>query len=595
MDQGGDRLEALRAALREAGVDGFLLARTDMYGSEYLPAAEERVAWLTGFTGSAARVVVLPSTAALFTDGRYTLQAQDEVDTARYETPHLVHEPPATWLRAHAPEGLRLGYDPFLHLAAELEGIEKALAVRGGALVPLTPNPIDRLWHDRPAPPAAPMVNHPLAHAGESSADKRRRMLEAVRDAVADGLFVSAADGVAWLLNIRGGDIPFNPLCLGLGLLLPDERAVLLTDPAKKPAHFAFEDSQIALHPLAERHVFYAELAREGSRILVDPAVTHAGLKEELLNAGVCVVEGKEPVTGAKAKKNNAEVAGARRAHVVDGAAVSRFLARLDHGGCADELAAAAALEAERAKAGDYLGPSFDTISGAGPNGAIVHYRVSEATNRRLEPGTLYLVDSGAQYPDATTDITRTVAIGEPAAEMRRRFTLVLKGHIALAEAVFPEGTAGSQLDALARRHLWAAGLDYDHGTGHGVGSRLCVHEGPQRIAKRGGDVKLEPGMILSNEPGNYPAGAYGIRIENLMLVVEKGMPEGGDLALLGFELLTLAPIDRRLVDRALMTAAELAWLDAYHARVRARLAPELAGDDRAWLEAATAPLGAAA
>ncbi|MFP4125772.1 MAG: aminopeptidase P family protein, partial [Alphaproteobacteria bacterium] len=594
MDQGGDRLEALRAALREAGVDGFLLARTDMYGSEYLPAAEERVAWLTGFTGSAARVVVLPSTAALFTDGRYTLQAQDEVDTARYETPHLVHEPPATWLRAHAPEGLRLGYDPFLHLAAELEGIEKALAVRGGALVPLTPNPIDRLWHDRPAPPAAPMVNHPLAHAGESSADKRRRMLEAVRDAVADGLFVSAADGVAWLLNIRGGDIPFNPLCLGLGLLLPDERAVLLTDPAKKPAHFAFEDSQIALHPLAERHAFYAELAREGSRILVDPAVTHAGLKEELLNAGVCVVEGKEPVTGAKAKKNNAEVAGARRAHVVDGAAVSRFLARLDHGGCADELAAAAALEAERAKAGDYLGPSFDTISGAGPNGAIVHYRVSEATNRRLEPGTLYLVDSGAQYPDATTDITRTVAIGEPAAEMRRRFTLVLKGHIALAEAVFPEGTAGSQLDALARRHLWAAGLDYDHGTGHGVGSRLCVHEGPQRIAKRGGDVKLEPGMILSNEPGNYPAGAYGIRIENLMLVVEKGMPEGGDLALLGFELLTLAPIDRRLVDRALMTAAELAWLDAYHARVRARLAPELAGDDRAWLEAATAPLGAA-
>ena len=595
MGAGADRLEALRAALREAGVDGFVLARTDMYGSEYLPAGEERVAWLTGFTGSAARLVVLPETAALFTDGRYTLQVQEEVDTARFETPHLIHEPPATWLRAHAPEGVRLGYDPFLHLRGELDRLEKALAVRGGELIPLTPNPIDRLWRERPAPPAAPMVAHPLAHAGESSADKRRRMLEAVAEAGAEGLFVSAADGVAWLLNIRGGDVPFNPLCLGLALVLPEARAVLLTDPAKQPAGFAFEDDEIALHPLDERRALYTELAREGTRILVDPAVTHAGLIDELTTAGVCVVEGKDPVTGAKAKKNNAEVAGARRAQVVDGAAVSRFLARLDRGDCADELAAAAALEAERTKAPDYLGPSFDTISGAGPNGAIVHYRVTETTNRPLDPGTLYLVDSGGQYPDATTDITRTVAMGEPAAEMRRRFTLVLKGHIALAEAVFPEGTAGSQLDALARRPLWAAGLDYDHGTGHGVGSRLCVHEGPQRIAKRGGDVKLEAGMILSNEPGNYPSGAYGIRIENLMLVVEKGMPEGGDLTLLGFEVLTLAPIDRRLVDTALLTAEELAWLDAYHARVRARLAPELDDADRAWLEAATAPLGRAA
>jgi Xaa-Pro aminopeptidase len=595
MSAGVDRLDALRAALREAGVDGFVLARTDMYGSEYLPAGEERVAWLTGFTGSAARLVVLPETAALFTDGRYTLQVKEEVDTARFETPHLIHEPPTTWLRAHAPAGVRLGYDPFLHLRGELDRLEKALVVHGGELIPLTPNPIDRLWRERPAPPAAPMVAHPLAHAGESSADKRRRMLEAVAEAGAEGLFVSAADGVAWLLNIRGGDVPFNPLCLGLALVLPEARAVLLTDPAKQPSGFAFEDGEIALHPLDERRALYAELAREGTRILVDPAVTHAGLIDELTTAGVCVVEGKDPVTGAKAKKNNAEVAGARRAQVVDGAAVSRFLARLDRGDCPDELAAAAALETERAKARDYLGPSFDTISGAGPNGAIVHYRVTEATNRALEPGTLYLVDSGGQYPDATTDITRTVAIGEPAAEMRRRFTLVLKGHIALAEAVFPEGTAGSQIDALARRPLWAAGLDYDHGTGHGVGSRLCVHEGPQRIAKRGGDVKLEAGMILSNEPGNYPSGAYGIRIENLMLVVEKGMPEGGDLTLLGFEVLTLAPIDRRLVDTALLAAEELAWLDAYHARVRARLAPDLDGADRAWLEAATAPLGRAA
>ena len=595
MAEGGERLDALRATLREAGVDGFVLARTDMFGSEYLPAAEERVAWLTGFTGSAARVVVLPETAALFTDGRYTLQVQDEVDTASFETPHLIHEPPATWLRSHAPSGLRLGFDPFLHLRAELDRLEKALAVHGGELVPLTPNPVDALWRDRPPPPAAPLVAHPLAHAGESSADKRRRMLEAVRGAGGDGLFVSAADEVAWLLNIRGGDVPFNPLCLALALVLPNGRAILLTDSRKRPTGFEFEDGRIVLQPLEKRRALYAELAREGLRLLVDPAVTHAGLIDELTTAGVCVVEGTDPVTRAKAIKNNAEVAGARRAQVVDGGAVSRFLARLDRGACRDELDAATALEAERAKAGDYLGPSFETISGAGPNGAIVHYRVSEATNRRLEPGTLYLVDSGGQYPDATTDITRTVAIGEPAAEMRRRLTLVLKGHIALAEAVFPEGTAGSQLDAFARRHLWAAGLDYDHGTGHGVGSRLCVHEGPQRIAKRGGDVKLEAGMILSNEPGNYPPGAYGIRIENLMLVVERGMPAGGDLALLGFEVLTMAPIDRRLVEPELMTAEELAWLDAYHARVRARLAPELDEADRAWLEAATAPLGRAA
>ena len=595
MGAGADRLEALRAALREAGVDGFVLARTDMYGSEYLPAGEERVAWLTGFTGSAARVLVLPETAALFTDGRYTLQVQDEVDTARFATPHLIHEPPATWLRSHAPSGLRLGFDPFLHLRGELDRLQKALAVHGGELVPLTPNPIDVLWRDRPPPPAAPLVAHPLAHAGESSADKRRRMLEAVRGAGGDGLFVSAADGVAWLLNIRGGDVPYNPLCLALALVLPDGRAILLTDPAKRAAGFGFEDSRIVLHPLAERRALYAELAREGLRLVVDPAVTHAGLIDELTTAGVCVVEGTDPVTRAKAIKNNAEVAGARRAQLVDGAAVSRFLARLDQGACADELGAAAALEAERAKAADYLGPSFETVSGAGPNGAVVHYRVTAATNRPLEPGTLYLVDSGGQYPDATTDVTRTVAIGEPAAEMRRRFTLVLKGHIALAAAVFPEGTAGSQLDAFARRHLWAAGLDYDHGTGHGVGSRLCVHEGPQRVAKRGGDVKLEAGMILSNEPGNYPPGAYGIRIENLMLVVERGMPAGGDLALLGFEVLTMAPIDRRLVEPELMTAEELAWLDAYHARVRARLAPELDDADRVWLEAATAPLGRAA
>ena len=392
-------------------------------------------------------------------------------------------------------------------------------------------------------------------------------------------------------MNIRGADIPFNPLCLGLALVLPEGRAVLLTDPRKRPKGFAFEDAGIALADLAERAALYAELAREGLRLLVDPGVTHQGLVDELTRAGLCIVAGSDPTVRAKALKNEAEIAGARRAQVVDGAAVTRFLAWLDRQNTTDELAAAAALEAERAKDPGYLGPSFDTISGAGPNGAVVHYRVTAATNRALEPGSLYLVDSGGQYPDATTDVTRTVAIGAPTAEMRRRFTLVLEGHIALATAVFPKDTRGAQLDAFARRPLWQAGLDFDHGTGHGIGSHLCVHEGPQRIAKRGGDAKLEAGMILSNEPGNYVADAFGIRIENLLLVVDRGKPEGGDRELLGFETLTLAPIDRRLVDVALLTVEERAWIDAYHARVAETLGPLLDEDERAWLEAATAPL----
>ncbi len=586
------RLAALRAALAKAGVDGFVLPRTDMFGSEYLPASEERVAWLTGFTGSAARVAVLPQAAAVFTDGRYTLQIRDEVDPAAFETRHLIDEPLAEWLVERAAEGARIGYDPKLHLKADVERLRKLLDRKDATLVALPSNPVDAVWRDRPPAPRAPMRAQPLERAGEASRAKRERLLGEVARKGADGFFVSTGDGIAWLLNVRGGDIPFNPLCLGLCLVLPGARAVFLCDPAKRPEGFAFEDAAIALEPLDDRLALYAELAHEGARILVDPTVTHLGLIDELTTAGIIVVEGTDPVSLAKAKKNAAEIAGARRAQVVDGAAVTRFLGWLDRQNTTDELSAAAALETERAKMPGYGGPSFDTISGAGPNGAIVHYRVSERTNRRLEPGSLYLVDSGGQYPDATTDVTRTVAIGDPTPEMRRRFTLVLEGHIALATAVFPKGTAGSQLDALARRPLWQAGLDFDHGTGHGIGAALCVHEGPQRIAKRGGDAKLEPGMIVSNEPGNYPADQFGIRIENLMLVVERGVPAGGEVALLGFETLTFAPIDRRLIDPTLLSAPATSWLDAYHARVFETLAPLLGENDRAWLEVATAPLG---
>ncbi len=586
------RLATLRAALASAGVDGFVLPRTDMFGSEYLPASEERVAWLSGFTGSAARVAVLPEAAAVFTDGRYTLQIRDEVDPAAFETRHLVDEPLGEWLAERVGEGARIGYDPKLHLKADVERLIKVLDRKNATLVALPANPVDEVWPNRPAAPRAPMRVQPLQLAGEASRAKRERLLADAAKQGAEAFFVSTGDGIAWVLNVRGSDVPFNPLCLGLCLVLPGARAVFLCDPAKRPPGFVFEDDDIALQPLDDRLALYAELAHEGARILVDPAVTHLGLIDELTAAGIVVVEGTDPVTLAKAKKNAAEIAGARRAQRVDGAAVTRFLGWIDRQNTTDELAAAAALEAERAKVEGYAGPSFDTISGAGPNGAIVHYRVSERTNRTLEAGSLYLVDSGGQYPDATTDITRTVAIGEPTAEMRRRFTLVLEGHVALATAVFPKGTAGSQLDALARYPLWQAGLDYDHGTGHGIGAALCVHEGPQRIAKRGGDVKLEPGMIVSNEPGSYPAGRFGIRIENLMLVVECHKPEGGEVELLGFETLTLAPIDRRLIDPSLLSPAALVWLDAYHARVFETLAPLLDESDRVWLRGATAPLG---
>ncbi|MEO1091320.1 MAG: aminopeptidase P family protein [Pseudomonadota bacterium] len=586
-----ERLGRLRDRLHEDGVDGFVLPRTDVFGSEYLPAADERVAWLTGFTGSAARVIVLPNRAAVFTDGRYRLQVEHEVDLDHFEMPHLVDEPPTTWLADAAGEGQRVGYDPRLHVLADVARLEKAIGRAGGTLVPLRANPVDAIWTDRPVSPIAPLRNQRPEHAGETSRAKRERMLTAVAAAGADGLLVSTSDGVAWLLNLRGGDIPFNPVCLGLALVLGDGRSVLLTDPRKVPPRFAFEDEAISVHAFADRVALYAELGREGAKVVVDPAITHVGFVDELREAGLCIVEIDDPVTPAKARKNAGEVAGARRAHRADGVALTRFLARLDSAADWDELTAVAALERERQRLDGYLGPSFDTISGVGPNGAVIHYRVSPATNRRFEKGTLYLVDSGGQFPDATTDVTRTVPIGVPEPAMRRRFTLVLKGLVALATARFPHGTTGSQLDALARRALWHAGFDYDHGTGHGVGSALCVHEGPQRVAKRSGDAKLEPGMIISNEPGSYVAGAYGIRIENLMLVVDEDRPEGGEIDLLGFETLTLVPIDRRLIDVALLSAEEIAWIDAYHASVRDALSPDLAADDAAWLVSMTAPL----
>jgi Xaa-Pro aminopeptidase len=586
-----ERLASLRRQLAAAGVDGFILQRTDEHGSEYLPASAERLAWLTGFTGSAGQLLVLPERAAIFVDGRYTVQVGEQVDRERFEIVHLIDSPPHRWLDANWPEGARLGYDPMLVKAAERERLAKAVAAKGGSLVALDGNPIDAVWADRPAPPVSPVRLLDERYAGESSAAKRQRMAAEMAGKGAEWLALTSPDSIAWLLNARGSDIPFNPLCLSFLLLREDGTCRWFLDPAKLPAELKL-DNAIATEPAAAFLPALDGLA--GARVMVDPASIHVGFTDRLEAAGAVLVEAEDPCILAKATKNAVEIQGAFDAQRRDGAAVVRFLSWLDgqpHDGSLTEAGAAARLLAERAKDPLFRGPSFETIPGHGPHAAIPHYRCSPESDRPLTAGTVFLVDSGGQYLDATTDITRTMPLGEVEDEIRERFTLVLKGHIALARAVFPKGTSGGQLDTLARLALWQAGLDFDHGTGHGIGAYLSVHEGPQRIAKSGSTVPLRPGMIVSNEPGYYKAGAYGIRIENLIAVREAERPAGAERDLLAFDTLTLAPIDRRLVRKDLLTAEELAWLDAYHARVRAELTPLLDAATATWLAAATAAL----
>jgi Xaa-Pro aminopeptidase len=585
------RLERLRAALREQGLDGFVLMRTDEHGSEYLPGYAERVAWLTGFTGSAAQAVVLMDRAAVFSDGRYTVQLEQEVDPSLFERRHIVTDPPSRWLEQHLPQGARLGYDPWLARRAERQRLEELVKAKGGTLMAVERNPVDAIWPEQPPPPVAPVRLHDERFAGESSATKREQIAKIMAEKGADALLLTAADSIAWLLNLRGGDIPFNPLVLSYALLTPDGTCRWFVDPRKLPKDLVLPNA-VGVEPIEGFRSALDELGRGGRKVLVDPASAHVGFLDRLTGAGAKLVEADDPCVLAKAQKNEVEIQGAIDAQRRDGAAVTRFLGWLDvqalDGGL-DEIGAAARLERERAKDALFRGLSFDTISAHGPNAALPHYRATPASNRPLTGGTLYLVDSGAQYLDATTDITRTVALGTPTGEMRERFTLVLKGMIAIALAVFPDGTTGAQIDALARMALWRHGLDFDHGTGHGVGSYLCVHEGPARISKLG-TAPLKPGMILSDEPGYYKQGAYGIRIENLVVVEPRSRPEGGERDLLGFRTLSLCPIDRRLIEPALLTPEERGWLDAYHARVREELLP-LVDDAAAWLEAATAPL----
>jgi len=597
MSSYADRLRALREQLKADKLDGFVVPLTDEHMSEYVGSYAQRLAWLTGFQGSAGSAVVLPEEAAIFVDGRYTLQVRSQVDGKDWSYQSVPETSAADWLKEHAPQGGRIGYDPWLHSRDWVKKATEALAARGAELVAVAQNPIDKVWSDRPEASKAHLIVQPDEYAGRSSADKRHEIADWLEKQGADAAVLSALDSIAWAFNVRGADVARTPVALAFALVRSDGTADLYVDPEKVSAEVRQHlGNGVRLH---DRHEFEGALTElSGKTVAVDPERAVAAIFEALDKAGARIVAVRDPTILPKAIKNPVEIAGQKAAQERDGAAISRFLRWVEEEapkGEIDELTASDRLEALRRENPEIRDLSFDTISGAGPNGAIVHYKSSEKTNRKLETGTLYLVDSGGQYVDGTTDITRTVAIGEPTQEMRDRFTRVLKGHIAVATAIFPKGTRGSQLDSFARRPLWEAGLDYAHGTGHGVGSFLSVHEGPQRIspvgsAQSGGDEPLKAGMILSNEPGYYKTGEYGIRIENLVLVVEKPI-EGAEKETLGFETLTFAPIERRLVDVSMLSDSELEWLNDYHAGVLARIGPRLEGEDKAWLERQCAPL----
>ncbi|HZT25935.1 MAG TPA: aminopeptidase P family protein [Pseudolabrys sp.] len=592
--QSGVRVAALRAALARRGLDGFVLPRADRQQNEYLPASEERLAWLTGFTGSAGAAIVLAERAVLFVDGRYTVQAGTQIDRNVFSIAHLVETPPEQWLEQNLRSGMRLGYDPWLHTSDGAEKLKKACAAAGAELVAVENNPIDALWADRPSPPQGKVSIRDLKFAGEGASAKLKRVQAELAKQHLDALLVSNPQNVAWAFNIRGTDVAHTPLTLAFALIPREGRPALYIDGGKldNAVRHALEDFTDVRAPDA--------LTRDlsglrGQSVRLDRASAADAFSRLLAEHGAKPVNESDPITVMKAVKNKIEIAGARAAHKRDGAALVRFLAWFDREapkGKLTEIDTVKALESFRRATGALKDISFPTIAGSGANGAIVHYRVTAASNRRIGKDELFLVDSGAQYEDGTTDVTRTVVVGTPTAEMRDRFTRVLKGHIAVATAVFPEGATGAQLDTLARTALWHAGLDFDHGTGHGVGSYLSVHEGPANISKRGSEP-LRRGMILSNEPGYYKTGAYGIRTENLVLVIAAPEPNGAEKPLNAFETLTLAPIDRRLIDTGMLNDKERHWLDSYHERVRDVLSSQLDAQTRRWLADATRPLRA--
>ncbi len=587
------RLSAFREELARRNLSGFVVPRADQQQNEYVPPSEERLAWLTGFTGSAGQAIVLPQAAAVFVDGRYTLQAAKQVDRKAWSIEPLADPPPESWLTSHLKAGDRLGFDPWLHTSAAAERLAAACARAGAELVAVDSNPLDSVWTERPAPPLGPVTVHGTQFSGEAEAEKLKRIRLEIAKLGAEALVLSDSHAVAWTFNIRGADVSHTPLPLSYALVPRDGRPTVFIDHRKlsNSARDHLEQSAEVREPGALAPALN-ELAQRGATIALDSATAADALTRLISAAGGKPLRGSDPVSLLKAVKNLTEIEGTRNAHRRDAIALARFLAWIDREaptGALTEIDTVEALESFRRETGALKDVSFPTIAGTGPNGAIVHYRVTRKSNRRIAPGDLLLIDSGAQYEDGTTDVTRTIAIGTPTPEMQDRFTRVLRGHIAIAHAVFPDGTTGAQIDTLARQYLWQAGIDFEHGTGHGVGSYLSVHEGPARISKLG-TTPLKRGMILSNEPGYYKTDAFGIRIENLELVVSADIA-GAEKPVNAFETLTLAPIDRRLIDLNMLSGDELSWLNDYHERVRHAVRPHVDEAVKLWLDAATEPL----
>ena len=590
---GRENLPKLRAEMEKLGLDGFYVPHEDEYQNEYLPDANERLMWMSGFSGSFGSAMVLSDRAALFIDGRYTIQAADQTDPDLFERVAVPDPGPFGWLAQQALTGQTLGYDPRLMTPNDVALFNTAATSAGASIKAVDQNPVDLAWTDRPEQRRFPIEAHALAYSGQDAAEKRARIASILADQGADAVIITSPASLAWLFNIRGGDVACSPLPLGRAILRNDGSATLLIDPAKEsPELREHLGNQVTLTDIQNLDEELSALA--GQTVSLDPALASAWFFQQLEQAGATILRQQDPVLLPKACKNATELAGTAAAHRRDGAAVTRFLHWLDteaQSGEVTEIDAALKLLDFRTADATMQDMSFETISGAGPNGALPHYRVSSASNLKLARGTLYLVDSGGQYPDGTTDITRTVPIGTPSADMKRHYTLVLKGHIAMDRVRFPEGTTGTHLDTLARHALWQAGLDYDHGTGHGVGVYLGVHDGPQRIAKAWNATPLSPGMIVSNEPGFYKEGAYGIRIENLQYVTPPEAIEGGDRPMLGFECVTFAPLARDLIDIELLSAEERDWVDDYHLRVVAEIGDLIDGEAAEWMKTACAPL----
>jgi Xaa-Pro aminopeptidase len=593
------RIAALRSWLAENELDGFLVPRADEHQGEYVAARSERLRWLTGFSGSAGVALIMRDRAHIFVDGRYQLQVRGEVDMSIFTVENLIETPPPAWIKDNLGKGARIGFDPWLHTVGDVKALRASAEKVGATLVPLERNPVDILWTDQPRPPLAPVEIHPNALAGELARDKLARLAAGLQKDGATHAVLTDPSSIAWTFNIRGNDVPHTPLALGFAILAAEGPHLLFMDKRKLPRETEAYLTQLTdLYQPGALENELTKLAKSGARIALDPALAADRLRMLVEENGGTIVSVADPARLPRATKNQAEIAGARAAHRRDAAAVIKLLCWLDRQppGSLDEIAVVMRLEECRRAVGEETqmplrDVSFDTIAGAGPNGAIMHYRVSRSSNRKIGDGELFLLDSGAQYQDGTTDITRTMAIGTPTEEMRERFTIVLKGMIAISTLRFPAGTRGMDIDTIARQAHWKAGIDYAHGTGHGVGSYLSVHEGPQRIAKTGTEKLLE-GMMLSNEPGYYKEGHYGIRIENLILVKPAEQVPGGDIAMHLFETLTLVPIDRRLIKSELLSPEELSWLNAYHARVLEEIGPMVGGEELKWLEAATAPIG---